>query len=84
MELKIKPFCLAHLGLSLPLIDLLPPAFQLLPPLIIMSLKNEHQNLTIDQILKFSDDTNDGQRREKPEPEESEEFPLITDRKSVV
>ncbi|BBD70281.1 hypothetical protein NIES4072_66470 [Nostoc commune NIES-4072] len=43
-----------------------------------MSLKNEHQNLTIDQILRFSEDTNDGQRREKPEPEDSEEFPSIT------
>ncbi|QFS52598.1 TrbI/VirB10 family protein [Nostoc sphaeroides] len=43
-----------------------------------MSLKNEHQNLTIDQILRFSEDTNDEQSREKPEPEDSEEFPLIT------
>ncbi len=43
-----------------------------------MSLKNEPQNLTIDQILRFSEDTNDGQRREKPEPEDSEEFPSIT------
>lgn len=43
-----------------------------------MSLKNEHQNLTIDQILKFSEDTNDGQRREKANREESEEFPSIT------
>jgi hypothetical protein len=43
-----------------------------------MSLKNEHQNLTIDQILRFSEDTNDGQRREKANREESEEFPLIT------
>jgi len=43
-----------------------------------MSLKNEHQNLTIDQILRFSEDTNDGQRREKPNREDSEEFPLIT------
>ncbi|MHC0067792.1 TrbI/VirB10 family protein [Nostoc sp. UIC 10890] len=41
-----------------------------------MSLKNEHQNLTIDQILRFSEDTNDGQSREKPE--DSEEFPSIT------
>ncbi|MGF2037170.1 MAG: TrbI/VirB10 family protein [Nostoc sp. CmiVER01] len=43
-----------------------------------MSLKNEHQNLTIDQILRFSEDTNDGQSREKPNREDSEEFPLIT------
>ncbi|BDI20546.1 hypothetical protein ANSO36C_63480 (plasmid) [Nostoc cf. commune SO-36] len=43
-----------------------------------MSLKNESQNLTIDQILRFSEDTNDGQRREKPEPEDSEEFSSIT------
>jgi Bacterial conjugation TrbI-like protein len=43
-----------------------------------MSLKNEHQNLTIDQILRFSEDTNDGQRREKPNREDSEEFPSIT------
>ncbi|MBG1262489.1 TrbI/VirB10 family protein [Nostoc commune] len=43
-----------------------------------MSLKNEHENLTIDQILRFSEETNDGQRREKPEPEDSEEFPSIT------
>jgi hypothetical protein len=43
-----------------------------------MSLKNEHQNLTIDQILRFSEDINDGQRGEKPNREDSEEFPLIT------
>ncbi|MCC5668923.1 hypothetical protein LC653_34980 [Nostoc sp. CHAB 5784] len=43
-----------------------------------MSLKNEHENLTIDQILRFSDDTNDTQSREKSNREDSEEFPLIT------
>ncbi|MCC5653666.1 hypothetical protein LC609_28585 [Nostoc sp. XA013] len=43
-----------------------------------MSLKNEPQNLTIDQILRFSEDTNDGQSREKPNREDSEEFPSIT------
>ncbi|RCJ30495.1 hypothetical protein A6769_33475 [Nostoc punctiforme NIES-2108] len=43
-----------------------------------MSLKNEHQNLTIDQILRFSEDTNDRQSREKPNQEDSEEFPSIT------
>lgn len=43
-----------------------------------MSLKNEHENLTIDQILRFSEDTNNTQRRERSNREDSEEFPLIT------